>query len=186
MEFNVLKYTSLVIEGKMTTGDEKNKELVPILYRKDVNNLLKNYSADNSEYFLNIKEIVLSRLGELFAKRRDRVRWIDKYGYDCASEDITNFLAAYIKLEKEHSKWLMTDQNTEKPTTLHKVYINKETMEKAVININFDTMDKVYSIVRDSQFEDYGWHYEYSNRINNCKNIADLNAICKELEISIL
>lgn len=185
MSFNIFKYTTLIINKEMTLNPDENKKTVPILYKEKVAKLLQNYQIDNSEYFLEAKRIVLPKLGELFAQRRDRIRWINGYGYDCANEDITNFLAAYIKLKADHAAWEKTDKTTDKPTTQHKVYLDQKTMSKGIINIDYETMDNVYSEVRNSQFDDYAWLEMYTYRINACKNISELNVIIKELEITI-
>ena len=58
-------------------------------------------------YVPSIEELQANKLNEAgaeFAKRRDAIRWVqvsdgNAYGFDCASEDITNFMAAWKAAE---------------------------------------------------------------------------------------
>lgn len=118
-----------------------------------------------------LKEIKLNKAGELFAQKRDAIRWVkvddsNTYGFDCANENITNFLAAYTFLDTQVEK---------SNTTMYKVWLDKE--NKGIIELNLEQMNKVFNIVRTSQFEAYAWLEEIQNKINNCQSKEDLNFI---------
>lgn len=118
-----------------------------------------------------LKEIKLNKAGELFAQKRDAIRWvkvdgIHTYGFDCASEDITNFLAAYTFLDTQVEK---------SNTTMYKIWLDKE--NKGIVELNLEQMSKVFNDVRTSQFEAYAWYENIKQQINNCQSKEDLNAI---------
>lgn len=87
--------------------------------------------------------------GAEFAKRRDEVRWIEidsvTYGFDCAPEDITNFMAAYTPL--------MVNQDGE---TGYKVWLDKD--KKGLVKLDYSGMTKAYDSVRSSQLAAYAWY----------------------------
>lgn len=121
-----------------------------------------------------LKEIKLNKAGELFAQKRDAIRWVkiddtNTYGFDCASEDITNFLAAYTFLDTQVEK---------SNTTMYKIWLDKE--NKGIVELNLEQMSKVFNDVRTSQFEAYAWYENIKQQINNCQSKEDLNAIVLE------
>ena len=112
-----------------------------------------------------LKEIKLNKAGELFAQKRDAIRWVkiddsNTYGFDCASEDITNFLAAYTFLDTQVEK---------SNTTMYKIWLDKE--NKGIVELNLEQMSKVFNDVRTSQFEAYAWYENIKQQINNCQCI---------------
>lgn len=118
-----------------------------------------------------LKEVKLNEAGELFAQKRDAIRWVkiddtNTYGFDCASEDITNFLAAYTFLDTQVEK---------SNTTMYKVWLDKE--NKGIVELNLEQMSKVFNDVRTSQFEAYAWYENIKQQINNCQSKEELNAI---------
>lgn len=118
-----------------------------------------------------LKEIKLNEAGELFAQKRDAIRWVkiddtNTYGFDCVSEDITNFLAAYTFLDTQVEK---------SNTTMYKVWLDKE--NKGIVELNLEQMSKVFNDVRTSQFEAYAWYENIKQQINNCQSKEELNAI---------
>ena len=121
-----------------------------------------------------LKESMLQQAGELFAKKRDAVRWVkvdntNTYGFDCASEDITNFTAAYIGLSNDLTK---------SGTTFYKVWLTPDT--KGIVSLNISQMTTVYNVVRNSQFEDYAWYEQIKQKINACQSKKDLEGITLE------
>lgn len=121
-----------------------------------------------------LKEIKLNKAGELFAQKRDAIRWvkvdgIHTYGFDCASEDITNFLAAYTFLDTQVEK---------SNTTMYKVWLDKE--NKGIVELNLEQMSKVFNDVRTSQFEAYALLEQIQAQIKACKSKEDLDAIVLE------
>ena len=121
-----------------------------------------------------LKEVKLNEAGELFAQKRDAIRWVkiddtNTYGFDCASEDITNFTAAYIGLSNDLTK---------SGTIFYKVWLTPET--KGVVSLNITQMTNVYNVVRNSQFESYAWYEQIKQKINTCQSKEDLDAIVLE------
>lgn len=105
-----------------------------------------------------IKEKYLNMLGAEFAKRRDAVRWINlpsgnRYGFDCAVEDISNFMAAYTPL-------LIAGSGE----TGYKVW--KSETEKGLVILTFDDMQAAYTYVRESQLSAYAWLASSQAKIN--------------------
>lgn len=124
--------------------------------------------------FEELKEIKLSEAKQEFARKRDAIRWvqiddINIYGFDCASEDITNFLAAYTFLDTQVEK---------SNTTMYKVWLDKE--NKGIVELNLEQMSKVFDIVRNSQFEAYAWLEQIQTKIEGCQSKEDLEAIVLE------
>lgn len=118
-----------------------------------------------------LKKIKLKEAGKLFAEKRDSIRWIkiddlNTYGFDCASEDIINFTAAYIGLSNDLTK---------NGTTFYKVWLTPET--KGIVSLNLGQMTTVYNTVRNAQFEAYTWYEQIKQKINNCQSKEDLNSI---------
>ncbi|STY71321.1 Uncharacterised protein [Megamonas hypermegale] len=121
-----------------------------------------------------LKKNKIKQAGELFAQKRDAIRWIkvddvNIYGFDCSSEDITNFTAAYIGL---------TNNLTKNNTIFYKVWLTKDT--KGIVSLNIDQMTTVYNTVRNSQFENYTWYEDIKNKINNCNTKEELQSIIIE------
>ena len=97
-------------------------------------------------------------LGTEFANRRDAVRWINlpsgnRYGFDCAVEDISNFMAAYTPL-------LIAGSGE----TGYKVW--KSETEKGLVILKFEDMQAAYDFVRDSQLSAYAWLTSAQAKIN--------------------
>lgn len=121
-----------------------------------------------------LKENKLSEAKQEFVRKRDAVRFvkvddINTYGFDCASEDITNFLAAYTFLDTQVEK---------SNTTMYKVWLDKE--NKGIVELNLEQMSKVFDIVRNSQFEAYAWLEQIQTKIEGCQSKEDLEAIVLE------
>ena len=121
--------------------------------------------------FVLIKEEALTRAKETFAARRDSVRWIDGYGYDCAAEDITNFMAAYTPL-------LVAGTGTAQ----YKVHTSES--EKGIVTLTADDMTRVYNAVRTSQLADYAWYETVRTQINAARTTDELAAILAEADIA--
>lgn len=124
--------------------------------------------------FEELKENKLSEAKQEFARKRDAVRFvkvddINTYGFDCASEDITNFLAAYTFLDTQVEK---------SNTTMYKVWLDKE--NKGIVELNLEQMSKVFNAVRTSQFEAYAWLEQIQTKIEACQSKEDLEAIVLE------
>lgn len=129
--------------------------------------LNQNMNADISSYeqyvlpempFNVLKEKYLNMLGAEFANRRDAVRWINlpsgnRYGFDCAVEDISNFMAAYTPL-------LIAGSGE----TGYKVW--KSETEKGLVILTFDDMQAAYTYVRESQLSAYAWLASSQAKIN--------------------
>lgn len=123
-----------------------------------------------------LKENKLSEAKQEFARKRDAVRFvkvddINTYGFDCASEDITNFLAAYTALTNN-----VTKSSTN--TTMYKVWLNET--DKGIVELNLEQMNKVFDTVRNSQFEAYAWLEQIQTKIDVCQSKEDLDAIVLE------
>lgn len=100
----------------------------------------------------------MDELGAEFARRRDDVRWINlpsgnRYGFDCAIEDISNFMAAYTPL-------LITGSGE----TGYKVW--KTETEKGLVILPFEDMQAAYGYVRDSQLSAYTWLSSSQEKVN--------------------
>ena len=117
------------------------------------------------------KEKALDRAKEAFAARRDAVRWVDGYGYDCATEDITNFMAAYTPL-------LVAGTGSVR----YKVHLPSG--EKTIVTLTADTMTHVYNTVRASQFEAYAWYEDLRARLEDAQTEEELTALLAEAGIT--
>lgn len=118
-----------------------------------------------------LKEKALDLAREAFAARRDRVRYVDGYGYDCAAEDITNFMAAYTPL-------LVAGTGS----VQYKVHLPDGS--KGIVTLSADTMTRVYNTVRTSQFEDYAWYEDLRTRLDDAQTEEELTAILAEAGIA--
>ena len=96
----------------------------------------------------------INAVGVEFARRRDAIRWADGYGYDCQSEDITNFMAAFTPLLVAGSG-----------SVYYKVWLTETT--KGVVERNYEQMLTVYNAVRSNQLEAYSWYEGIKAQINS-------------------
>lgn len=135
------------------------------------NQLWEQYT--DIEPFEYAKERYIKAAGAEFAKRRDAIRFIDvggvTYGFDCATDDITNFMAAYTPL-------LLAG----KGTVFYKVWLTDST--KGIVELNAEQMTAVYADVRAGQFTAYAWYEEVKARIEAATAVEELNSI--ELGVS--
>ena len=120
-----------------------------------------------------LKKDKLTEAKQMFVKKRDAIRFIqvddtNTYGFDCSSDDITNFLAAYTALTNNIIK-------SSTNTTMYKVWITKK--EKALVTLNLEQMNKVFYIVRNSQLEAYEWLHNIEQQIENVVSKTDLESI---------
>lgn len=125
--------------------------------------------------FNQAKETKLNLAKVIFAKKRDKIRFIQldevrKYGFDCAIEDVTNFMASYIPL-------LIAQGGT----TEYKVYLNEENLnEKKLIELSFEDMHKTYSEVSTDQKKEYKWYEVVKFQIENATTMEELDNIILE------
>ena len=103
--------------------------------------------------------------GALFAKKRDAIRQIaisdgNTYGFDCANEDITNFMASWKAAEVSGS-------------TPYKVWIADG--GKGLITMQLVDFDTVFKAVRDSQLEAYAWYGTVDAKIQACETKEKLS-----------
>lgn len=120
------------------------------------NELWQEYT--DIEPFAYMKQRLYTALGAEFARRRDAVRFVDlpsgnKYGFDCAVEDISNFMAAYTPL-------LIVGSGE----TGYKVW--KSETEKGLVILTFVDMQAAYTYVRESQLSAYAWLASSQAKIN--------------------
>lgn len=111
------------------------------------------------EPFSYMQQRLYNELGSEFANRRDAVRWINlpsgnRYGFDCAVEDISNFMAAYTPL-------LIAGSGE----TGYKVW--KSETEKGLVILTFSDMQAAYNYVRESQLSAYTWLSASQDKINS-------------------
>ncbi|MBR5589747.1 MAG: hypothetical protein IKW41_06300 [Phascolarctobacterium sp.] len=105
--------------------------------------------------------------GAAFAAKRDAIRFVElsdgnTYGFDCANEDITNFMANWKAAE--------LDGQTE-----HKVWLDETTKGMVVMQpADFKT---VFDIANKSQKEAYVWYGEIAARIAVATSKEELDAI---------
>ena len=110
------------------------------------------------EPFAYMQQRLYKKIGVEFANRRDAVRWINlpsgnRYGFDCAVEDVSNFMAAYTPL-------LIAGSGE----TGYKVW--KSEAEKGLVILTFADMQAAYNYVRDSQLSAYAWLASSQVKIN--------------------
>ena len=111
-----------------------------------------------------VKESVLADAKASFAARRDAVRWVNGYGFDCAPEDITNFMAAYTPL-------LVAGAGS----TQYKVWLTEDT--KGIVTLTLDDMTEVYRSVRESQLAAYAWYEAVKAQIAASQTAEELQAV---------
>lgn len=102
------------------------------------------------EPFSYMQENALKNLRQEFVKRRDTIRFINlpsgnRYGFDCAPEDITNFMASYTPLLVAQSG-----------STGYNVWLDNE--EKNFVILDYADFAFCYKYVSDSQKQDYVWY----------------------------
>lgn len=110
------------------------------------------------EPFAYMQQRLYNALGAEFANRRDAVRWVNlpsgnRYGFDCAVEDISNFMAAYTPL-------LIAGSGE----TGYKVW--KSETEKGLVILPFADMQAAYNYVRESQLSAYAWLASSQEKVN--------------------
>lgn len=175
-----------LIYNQMTLEDLSEKEEYKEINKGFIKMVYETAYDENSIYFREAKERVYNELGRRFALKRDAIRWVNNYGFDCANEDITNFLASYIKLHDDYDKWVANGSQGDEPITYYKVYVNKQTLEKAVVPINLEIFNTVYETVRASQFEAYAWLSEIRSGMENLTLLEDLKSFCDTNRIFLL
>nr|DAV91517.1 MAG TPA: hypothetical protein [Caudoviricetes sp.] len=102
------------------------------------------------EPFSYMQERLLESLRLEFVKRRDAIRFMNlpsgnRYGFDCAPEDITNFMASYTPLLVAQSG-----------STGYTVWLDDE--EKNFVILDYADFVFCYKYVSDSQKQDYVWY----------------------------
>lgn len=123
-----------------------------------------NFTDPNIETLDEAKARYMKAAGAEFARRRDAIRWVDGYGYDCQSEDITNFMAAFTPLLVAGSG-----------SVYYKVWTSEAT--KGVVERSFEQMQAVYNAVRSNQLEAYSWYEGIKARLTAAETIKDLELI---------
>ena len=118
------------------------------------------------ELLAQAQEEKLTQAKTLFAEKRDAIRFITlgdvTYGFDCASEDITNFMAAWKDAEMNGS-------------TQYKVWTSET--DKGVVTLTNDNFNTVFKAVRNSQFEAYAWLTTVQAQIEACTTAEEVEAI---------
>ena len=112
------------------------------------------YTSDEPLFYAQKRYI--NDAGAEFARRRDAIRWVEidgfVCGFDCAVDDITNFMAAYTPL-------LIAQAGK----TGYKVWLDENT--KGLKELTYDDMRKAYDTVRTSQLEAYAWYENIKARL---------------------
>lgn len=111
-----------------------------------------------------IRERAAAAAQAAFAKRRDAVRWVNGYGFDCAPEDITNFMAAYTPL-------LVAGEGQ----TQYKVWLTEKA--KGIVTLTLAELTDVYRTVRTSQLEAYAWYETVKAQIEAAASAEEIAAI---------
>lgn len=123
-----------------------------------------NFTDQNVLTLEEIKPRYINAAGKEFARRRDAIRWVDGYGFDCQSEDITNFMAAFTPLLVAGSG-----------SVYYKVWLTETT--KGVVERNYEQMLTAYTAVRTSQLEAYSWYEGIKTQLQAATKIEDLKTI---------
>lgn len=131
-----------------------------------------NGNVQESEIPVNLDSVKSAKLAQakaLFAEKRDAIRFIAldgvTYGFDCASEDITNFMAAWKDAEMNGS-------------TQYKVWTSET--DKGVVTLTNDNFSTVFKSVRNSQFEAYAWLATVQAKIEACTTAEEVEEIILE------
>lgn len=108
--------------------------------------------------------------GAAFAKKRDAIRQVrlsdgNTYGFDCATEDITNFMAS----------WKAAEVSGSAP---YKVW--KADGSKGMITMQLADFKTVFNAVRTSQLEEYAWYGAVDVQIQAAATKEDLETIVLE------
>lgn len=170
------EYTDETIESFIANGYiVVSEEKFSLIIGNDPDGKMWDLQPDGSlkerpPYVPSIEELQEAKLNEAgaeFAKRRDAIRWVqvsdgNAYGFDCASEDITNFMAAWKAAE--------TDGHTG-----YKVWFTETT--KGLVVLQEADFKTVFDFVRNSQLEAYAWYEELSARIRATTTAEELDAI---------
>lgn len=119
---------------------------------------------NDTEPLEHSKARYISSAGAEFAKRRDGIRWIDGYGYDCEPVDIINFMAAFTPLLVAKSG-----------AVLYKVWTSET--EKAVVERSYEQLLEVYNTVRTEQMEAYAWYETIKANLQAANSIEELEQI---------
>ena len=125
-------------------------------------------------------EIRLEYLGSKFAAERDKVRFVTLreemkegeniivpatiYGFDCAPEDITNFMAAFTPLLIARTG-----------STAYKVWLGRD--RKGIVELSYEDMQKVYTEVRSDQLLAYAKYEEKRQEVMAAKTIEEVLAV---------
>ena len=142
---------------------------------EDEVNLAEEEKRRIAKAFEKAQQAKLNEAGAMFAQERDKVRFIQldenrKYGFDCANEDVTNFMASYVPL------LIMQGGTTE-----YKVYLNENNIkEKELVYLSFADMHKAYLEVSADQKKAYKWYGAIKARIDACTTIEEVEAIVVE------
>lgn len=123
-----------------------------------------NFTNPNIETLDEAKTRYTKAAGAEFARRRDAIRWVDGYGYDCQSEDITNFMATFTPLLVAKSG-----------TVFYKVWTSET--EKAVVERSYEQLLEVYNTVRTEQMEAYAWYETIKANLQAAESIEELKQI---------
>lgn len=146
---------------------DKNNIVVNIINANFPNSNMEKYyypwnclgeKYTDEEPFAYMQKRLYIALGSEFANRRDAVRFINlpsgnRYGFDCAVEDISNFMAAYTPL-------LIAGSGE----TGYKVWKNEA--EKGLVILTLADMQAAYTYVRESQLSAYAWLSASQAKIN--------------------
>ena len=125
-------------------------------------------------------EVKMEYLGAKFAEERDKIRFVTLkeeikdneataipavvYGFDCAPEDITNFMAAFTPLMVAKSG-----------ATAYKVWLNED--RKGIVELTYEDMQKVYNEVRSSQLFAYAKYEEKRQEVLAATTTEEVLAI---------
>lgn len=106
----------------------------------------------------------LKMAGADFAQKRDAVRKIktsdgNTYGFDCASEDIVNFMASW-QAAKTDGK------------TMYKVWLDDKT--KSLVMLTVADFESVFNAVRQSQYDAYAWYNDVAQKIKAAQSVQDM------------
>ncbi len=162
-------------------GDKlyKNDEVAMARYTDVANDCNTNQwiIIDKGEYYEvealpeptldELKQSKHKKAGAAFAKKRDAIRQVqlsdgNTYGFDCANEDITNFMASWKAAEKSGS-------------TPYKVWNTDG--GKGMITMQLTDFDTVFNAVRTSQLEVYAWYNGVDAQIKAATTAAEIEAI---------
>ena len=132
------------------------------------------FLVDKGDYFEiedtpldTFKESMLKQAGATFATKRDAVRYVQlsdgkTYGFDCANEDITNFMAGWKRAELSGS-------------TFYKVYLSPT--EKTIVTLTATDFATVSNEVSKSQLLAYSWYGDIKAKILACTTREELESI---------